>query len=287
VSSAIGRFGESPEKRVEWVAAVDTIFTIVANILKHPGDTKYYNINMMNPNFHQKYVPKCVTNVVRVSSPSYCPLLTNGFLTQYFRVGRLPGTIDILRSLGFAETEGGSLVMPLEMDLHELQARKLEIETGLALLKERVEADQKEAHDKDIHDRLKANEAAASAQKSGTTGKPGTSKHGGKDSKATTQPVAPKPTAGTSTSAAAGEGGDVTASGKRDVLQAEKMKRIKAEVALQQHKAAMQELQAQLFDLKEAEHRQLTWRYEATIQEFLGLRVEVGELEIRCAYHHK
>jgi serine/threonine protein kinase/WD40 repeat protein len=264
VSSAIGRFGESPEKRVEWVAAVDTIFTIVANILKHPGDTKYYNINMMNPNFHQKYVPS-VTNVVRVRSSIILSVLTNGFLTQCYRVGRLPGTIDILRSLGFAETEGGSLVMPLEMDLHELQARKLEIETGLALLKERVEADQKEAHDKDIHDRLKANEAAASAQKSGTTGKSGTSKRGGKDSKATTQPVAPNPTAGTSPSAAAGEGGDATASGKRDVLQAEKMKRIKAEVALQQHKAAMQELQAQLFDLKEAEHRQLTWRYEATI----------------------
>jgi hypothetical protein len=67
VSSAIGRFGESPEKRVEWVAAVDTIFTIVANILKHPGDTKYYNINMMNPNFHQKYVPS-VLQMLSVSA---------------------------------------------------------------------------------------------------------------------------------------------------------------------------------------------------------------------------
>lgn len=54
VSTAIGRFGETPEKRVEWTGAIETILTIIANILKHPGDAKYYNINMMNPNFHQK-----------------------------------------------------------------------------------------------------------------------------------------------------------------------------------------------------------------------------------------
>jgi hypothetical protein len=72
VSSAIGRFGESPDKRVEWVAAVDTIFTIVANILKHPGDTKYYNINMMNPNFHQKYVSSVLQMLSVAALPSYC-----------------------------------------------------------------------------------------------------------------------------------------------------------------------------------------------------------------------
>ncbi len=54
VSAAIGRFGDSPEKRVEWVNAMDTILVIMSNILKFPGEPKYYSINMMNPNFHQK-----------------------------------------------------------------------------------------------------------------------------------------------------------------------------------------------------------------------------------------
>ena len=54
VSTAIGKFGDSPAKRIEWAAAVETILTIVTNILKFPRDTKYYNINMTNPNFHQK-----------------------------------------------------------------------------------------------------------------------------------------------------------------------------------------------------------------------------------------
>lgn len=168
-------------------------------------------------------------------------------------MGRIPGTIDILRSLGFAETEGGSLVMPLEADLRELQARKLEIETGLTRLKERVEADKKEAHDADIQERLKANAATVEA-----SSKTSAAKRAGRDAKATTT-TTPAPTA------AAATGGDAASAQKKDLLQAEKTKRVKAEVALQQHKAAMSELQAQLFDLKEAEHRQLTWRYEATI----------------------
>jgi hypothetical protein len=39
---------------VEWVAAMETILVIMANILKFPGEPKYYSINMMNTNFHQK-----------------------------------------------------------------------------------------------------------------------------------------------------------------------------------------------------------------------------------------
>jgi hypothetical protein len=54
VSSAIGKFGDTPEKRVEWAAAVETILTIVANVIRFPGDAKYFNINTMNPIFHQK-----------------------------------------------------------------------------------------------------------------------------------------------------------------------------------------------------------------------------------------
>ena len=42
-------------------------------------------------------------------------------------------------SIGFRETEGGSLVFPLNANLSELQARQLEIEVGLDMLKSRLD----------------------------------------------------------------------------------------------------------------------------------------------------
>lgn len=54
MSAAIGKFGESLPKRIEWAGAMETILTILTNILKYPREAKYYNINTMNPNFHQK-----------------------------------------------------------------------------------------------------------------------------------------------------------------------------------------------------------------------------------------
>ena len=184
-------------------------------------------------------------------------------------MGRIPGTIAMLRSLGFAETEGGSLVMPLETDQQDLLARKLEIETGIGILRQRIEQDQKTEHDRDIVERLKTNAdtAAATKQLSKTSGLKASSTKT-KDNKtlsSTTNTI----TAGTDKTTSLGTELDST-SKKKDLAQIEKMKRIKAEVELQQHKTAMQELQSQLFDLKEAEHKQLNYRYEATINRLEG-----------------
>lgn len=34
--------------------AVETILTIISNILKHPGELKYHQINAANPNFNRR-----------------------------------------------------------------------------------------------------------------------------------------------------------------------------------------------------------------------------------------
>jgi hypothetical protein len=54
VSTAIGSLGTTYEDVSQWVAAVETIHTIVNNILSHPNDPKYFNINVTNPRFEQK-----------------------------------------------------------------------------------------------------------------------------------------------------------------------------------------------------------------------------------------
>lgn len=40
--------------------------------------------------------------------------------------------------MGFRETEGGCLVLPLDADIDELNARKLELEVGLDLIRKRL-----------------------------------------------------------------------------------------------------------------------------------------------------
>ena len=55
VSTAIGGHGDSALKITEWGVAMETLHTILSNILKHPGDAKYYRINTSNPNFHRRY----------------------------------------------------------------------------------------------------------------------------------------------------------------------------------------------------------------------------------------
>ena len=45
-------------------------------------------------------------------------------------VGHLPAALNILLSLGFREGEGGNLQMPLDANVLELEARKLELEVG-------------------------------------------------------------------------------------------------------------------------------------------------------------
>ena len=54
------------------------------------------------------------------------------------RVGRISGGLDLLVSLGFREQEDGSLVLPIDAKLSEIEARRLELEVGLDLLKKRL-----------------------------------------------------------------------------------------------------------------------------------------------------
>lgn len=41
--------------------------------------------------------------------------------------------------MGFREAEGGCLVLPLDADIEELNARKLELEVGLDLIRKRLQ----------------------------------------------------------------------------------------------------------------------------------------------------
>jgi WD40 repeat protein len=110
VSSAIAQYGETPVKAQNWVVALETVINILANILNHPTDLKYFTINPANPNFHR-------------------------------RVGALPGGIEMLIALGFREEEGGVLVLPLSSSLYDVAARKLELEVGLDRLRKKIATD--------------------------------------------------------------------------------------------------------------------------------------------------
>ena len=56
----------------------------------------------------------------------------------YSRVGRINGAINILVAMGFREAEGGCLVLPLDANIDELNARRLELEVGLDLIRKRI-----------------------------------------------------------------------------------------------------------------------------------------------------
>lgn len=56
VSTAIGALGDTIENTLSWIEAIQTILTIVKNIVQYPNESKYYTINTANPRFQQKYV---------------------------------------------------------------------------------------------------------------------------------------------------------------------------------------------------------------------------------------
>ena len=78
------------------MTAIETIHTVLTNVLAHPGDTKYYQINLANPSFSR-------------------------------RMNKVSNGLAILVALGFREEEGGTLVLPPSVDLRCLEARKLEL----------------------------------------------------------------------------------------------------------------------------------------------------------------
>lgn len=230
VSTAIGLFGETDEKRMEWIKALETIHLILNNILSFPNDSKYFSINTQNPKFHQK-------------------------------VGRIQGAFDILRSFGFSESEGGNLSISMDTNMHELKARRLELEVGISNLKERVERDRTSNV---VADQPTANGSTRitipiERGKDSKQGLKSTSSAGDKSSSSNALSASTKAVVLSTNKPIA------TEKGTKDAIEIEKTKRIRAEVALQQHKAVLHELQNQLYDLKEVEQTNLNLRYGMTI----------------------
>lgn len=54
VSSAIELQGDTVERCTEWGLAMESILTMLNNILKYPKDPKFYRVNTANPNFHRR-----------------------------------------------------------------------------------------------------------------------------------------------------------------------------------------------------------------------------------------
>jgi len=137
--------------------------------------------------------------------------------------------LDILVALGFREAEGGALVLPLTANPRHLEARKVELEAGLELLRKRVAA----------------GEGGAAA--AGTSGKDSKDpKKGGskiplpsKSAATATTATAATPAAASAAAAAAKEAKEEArleaAKRKVDAMIAdEKARRMKAETAMQQ-----------------------------------------------------
>ncbi|GMF15318.1 unnamed protein product [Phytophthora lilii] len=77
---------------------------------------------------------KCIRNIeAHPQSPRYRELntATNIFMKV---VGRVQGGLELLLSLGFRETDSGTLIIASDKPLNELAARRFELEVGLALL---------------------------------------------------------------------------------------------------------------------------------------------------------
>lgn len=196
---------------------------------------------------------------MNLSSHKISFLITHCLLS----VGRLPGGLDIIVALGFREEEGGSLVLPLDANVKEIQARKLEIETGLGILRNKI-----------------ASGAFASGDTTGDKGKDpkdakedakGGDKRGKSNVKsAKSSANEPKAKAVAAGAGATADAGDENVSPamlqKKDhALQEEKNKRLKAETALFQQKAIVADLQAQLSEMQEIEQRNLSLRQGLTI----------------------
>ncbi|GMF29592.1 unnamed protein product [Phytophthora fragariaefolia] len=77
---------------------------------------------------------KCLTNIEsQPENPRYRELhtATNTFTKL---VGKVQGVLELLLSVGFRETDTGTLIIPFDAQIDEIKARRLELEVGLAFL---------------------------------------------------------------------------------------------------------------------------------------------------------
>ena len=163
----------------------------------------------------------------------------------------------MLVSLGFREEEDGSLVLPVNTNLHEIQARKLELEVGLNLLKKRISAlksskpelHSSESKKKERHDKTKSKRSPSPTKKA--------NENVDKNS-------VPLESARSDHHHDSKE--NIAAIQKLDqVLQEEKTLRLKTEIALNQKDELVRELQQQLFDYHEKKNKELDFRSSLTL----------------------
>ena len=167
----------------------------------------------------------------------------------------MPGALSILGGLGFKEEESGSLVLTPGTSLMGLEARRLELEVGLELLRKKIS-------------NFGGDEGVGSGVGVGGDGRKGS------------KLLPPRPTTAavvaSELTAAATEGMAASQADMKNILRSpikkkdanldeEKLKRQRAETALLLQKSIVQDLQNQLSDMQLLEQRNLTVRQGLTI----------------------
>ena len=83
VSTAVGLLGgKGEDKSQDWVTAIETIYTVITNILTHPGDSKYYQINLANPSFSRR-MNKVTHGLTMLLHPLIHPSYTLLYVPSY------------------------------------------------------------------------------------------------------------------------------------------------------------------------------------------------------------
>jgi serine/threonine protein kinase len=168
----------------------------------------------------------------------------------------MPGALSILVALGFREEENGSLALTPEASLVDLDARRLELEVGLSLLRARVR------------------ETPAASEKAG-------SEKGSASEKYPSKMLPPRSTTAANvtaelavhTAARTDRDRDEDKSPARSPLkkrtdhniEEERLKRQRAETALVHQESLVQDLQSQLSELQDMEQRNFSLRQGLTI----------------------
>lgn len=229
--------GERLEQANEWSVAIETILALVSNVLKHPGDPKYFKINMSNPVFHR-------------------------------RVGHLEGALKVLVGLGFREGDSeGSLELPIDTDLLVLEARRLELEVGLARLNARIKNWTSTKKVK-VETQMPAQTTEQKASKTASSSKQSGDAKGSTIGTAQSANVAPA--VNNAAMAAANAAAAAEAQKALTVLKEERNKRLKAETALNHQKDFVKELQTMISTLQANKGKDNSLRHELALSRLIN-----------------
>ena len=182
-------------------------------------------------------------------------------------MGKIPYALSILTALGFVENEGGSLALDPGSSFQNLEGRRLELEVGLEMLKKRIKSEMPREHE---HEQG----GDATGRERGTLGG-GISGERESKIRTSTNTSTSRVLPGRATTAAAvaaelshaakgiASPNSVSSAAKskdEKTLEEEKIRRHKAEIALNQQKSLVQDLQSQILELKDAENQNSPFR---------------------------